>query len=190
MKLGPREVLFLLLLLVLPAAAYRFVFQPRNEQIHQVRAQIIDKRAKLERLEQATRRIDDLGREIERLSDAVAMFEQKLPAEREVEVILKEVWELATARGLTPRSIRTDDTVDMQLYAELPLKMVIEGDFDGFYSFLLDMERLRRITRLPQLRLENVDRYEGLIKADLVLSIFYETKAEADESSGRSESKS
>ena len=179
MKLGPREILFLLLLLALPAAAYLFVFQPRNDQIREVRAQIVDKLDKLEQLQESTRHIDDLGQEIERLSQAVDLFEQKLPAQQEVEVILKEVWELATAQGLTPKSIRTEDPIDMQLYAELPLKMVIVGDFDGFYGFLLDMERLRRITRLPQMRLENLDRHEGRIKADVVLSIFYETKANA-----------
>ena len=59
---------------------------------------------------------------------------------------------------------------------ELPLKMEIIGDFDGFYSFMLAMERLRRITRLPRLKVESVDRYEGRIKAEMVLSIFYEAK--------------
>ena len=177
MKLGLREILFILLLLALPVAAYQFVFQPRNDQISRVREQIDQKRQKLEQLQEATRRIDDLGQEIDRLSEAVTLFEQKLPAEREVEVVLKEVWELATAHTLVPKSIRTDDPVDMHMYAELPLKMEIIGDFDGFYSFMLAMERLRRITRLPRLKVESIDRgYEGKIKAEMVLSIFYEAK--------------
>lgn len=190
MKLGPREILFIMLLLALPAAAYQFVFQPRNAQISEVRKQIVGKRAKLDQLQQATKRIDDLGEEIDRLSQAVALFEQKLPSEREVEVILKEVWELAMAHGLMPKSIKTDKPIDMKLYAEQPLNMVIEGDFDGFYSFLLDMEKLRRITRLPQLRLENKDRYSGVIKAELVLSIFHETRENSEQSTDTSGSTS
>jgi len=155
-----------------------------------VRAQIQDKQTKLNQLQDASQRIDDLGREIERLSEAVTLFEQKLPAEREVEVILKEVWELATAHELVPKSIRTDDPNDKHTSVELPLKMVIVGDFDGFYSFLLAMERLRRITRLPQVRLESVDRYEGRIKAEVVLSIFYEAKPDNSESAHMAEAKS
>ena len=190
MKMGPREILFILLLLALPIAAYQFVFQPRNTQIRRVRDRIQDKQTKLNQLQDATQRIDDLGREIERLSEAVTLFEQKLPAEREVEVILKEVWELATAHELIPKSVRTDDPVDMQAHIELPLKMVIVGDFDGFYSFLLAMERLKRITRLPQVKLESIDRYEGKIKADMVLSIIYEAKTDTSRSADMTETKS
>jgi type IV pilus assembly protein PilO len=187
MRLGAREILFLLLLLALPVAAYRFVFEPRNQQIDDVRQQIIEKRAKLDQLRQATRQIDDLGQEIERLSEAVILFEQKLPAQRDVEVILKEVWELAMEHGLTPKSVRTDEPVNSEMYAELPLRMMIVGDFDGFYSFLLDLEKLQRITRLPQARLERIDgEMIGQIKADLVLSIFYEPRNgdEADKERG------
>jgi len=178
--LGPREILFLLLLLALPVAAYRYVFQPRNDQIQHARRQIIEKRAKLEQLRQATGRIDDLGQEIDRLSDAVAMFAQKLPAQREVEVILRAVWELTARHGLTPKSVRTDNPITTSQYAELPLKMEIVGDFDGFYGFLLDLEKLERLTRLPQMHINKSADREGRIKADLVLTIFYEPKHQSD----------
>jgi len=168
----------LMLLLALPVAAFKFVFQPRNQQIQTAQQQISQKRSKLSQLQQATRRIDDLGQEIERLSRAVVLFEQKLPAQREVEVVLKEVWQLASQQGLTPKSVRTDEPDINIMYAQLPLRMVIIGDFDGFYSFLLDLEKLQRITRLPQLKLVKSKDVEGQIKADMVLHIFYEHKGE------------
>lgn len=176
MKIGTREFLFLLLLAALPLAAWKFVFEPRNAQIHLAREQIAIKRAKLDQLKQATEQINDLGAEIERLSHAVVHFERKLPEQREVEVILKEVWQLASRHGLTPRSIRTDEPVKNAHYAELPLRMTIDGDFDGLYSFLLDLEKLQRITRLPHAQIEKVSKEEGRITAELVLSIFYEPR--------------
>lgn len=48
MKLGPREILFLLLLMALPGAAYQFVFQPRTDQIRRMRQQLVEKNSKLE----------------------------------------------------------------------------------------------------------------------------------------------
>lgn len=178
MRLGPREILFLLLLLAMPVAAYRFVFEPRNDQIHRARAQIAEKRQKLHKLHEAAARMQDVGQEIERMTQAVQLFEQKLPSRREEEVILKEVWETASRHGLVPRSIRTENAVTASHYAEIPLKMVITGDFDGFYSFMLDLEKMRRVTRLPQLRLEKKpDAGEGEVVAELVLNIFYDTKA-------------
>jgi len=178
MRFGFREIVFIVVLLGLPVAAYFFVFEPVNGQIEQVRKENAVKQAKLDKLEVA-RHIEDLGNEIEKLDEAIAMFEAKLPAEKEVEVILKEVWQLATERGLRPRSVRTGKPVRSVMYDELPIKMEIIGDFDGFYAFLLDLERLDRITRVPDLELEKLRDTEGHMKAAFTLSIFFEPHAKA-----------
>ena len=176
MRFGFREVVFVVVLLGLPVAAYFFVFEPVNGQIDQVRRENAIKQAKLEKLEVA-RHIKDLGDEIAKLDEAIAMFEAKLPAEKEVEVILREVWQLASERGLRPRSIRTGKPVRSPMYNELPIKMEILGDFDGFYAFLLDLERLDRITRIPDIKLEKLPDTEGHMKAAFTLSIFFEPQA-------------
>ncbi|MEX0743969.1 MAG: type 4a pilus biogenesis protein PilO [Phycisphaeraceae bacterium] len=175
MRLGTREILFVLVLLAMPLAAWFFVFQPRHAQLDEAREEIVAKQAKLRQLETATASMLNLGEEIDKLSDAIEMFEQKLPAQREVEVILKEVWEMATANDLTPRSVRTERIAPNAHYAELPIKMVIVGDFDGFYSFLLDLEKLPRITRTPTMKLRKTRNEEGVMQADVTLSIFFES---------------
>jgi len=175
MRFGIREVVFMLVLLAMPVAAYLFVFQPRNEQISVARAEVAQKQAKLQQLEAATKTIADLGAEIDRLSEAVSVFEQRLPAQQEVEVILKEVWELAARNKLTPRSVRTDKPVPMARYSELPIRMEIVGDFEGFYKFMLELEKLPRITRMPNITLKRlVNSDHGQMQANVVLSIFFE----------------
>lgn len=175
MRFGVREFIFMLLLMSMPVATYFLVFQPRNLQIAEARNEIFHKQSKLSQLEEKTKSMIDLGQEIERLSEAIQAFEQKLPAQREVEVILKEVWELAATNNLTPKSVRTDKILKAAQYAELPIKMVFIGDFDGFYSFLLQLEKLPRITRTPTMKLKKLNKEgEGIMQADLVLSIFFE----------------
>lgn len=176
MRLGFRELIFILLLLAVPVGAYFFVFQPRNEQIVQARQEIASKQKKLMQLEAATMKIKDLGQEIDKLSEAIEVFEQKLPAERETEVILKEVWELATRHGLMPRSVRTDKVIEGSLYSTLPIQMSIVGNFDGYYSFLLDLEKLPRLTQIPRMNLQKQNNEEGYMQADIVLHIFFESK--------------
>jgi len=177
MRFGIRELLFLVLLAAMPVAAFFFIFEPRNAQIEEARAEIVQKQQKLKQLEQATRSIEDLGAEIERLQQAIALFEEKLPAEREVDVILKQVWELASRHSLKPKSIRTDKPVKAAQYSELPIKMVIVGDFDGFYSFLLELERLSRITRMPSVKMKKIEKEDGKMQADVILSVFFEPQS-------------
>jgi type IV pilus assembly protein PilO len=181
MRLGLREFMFLLLLVAIPTAAWWLVFKPANEQIAAARAEILAKQQKLTRLEAATRHIEDLGREIDKLTQAIDLFEAKLPAEKEVEVILKEVWQVAARHQLKPRSIRAEKPIKSLRYSELPLKMVISGDFPGFYAFLLDLERLSRLTRIPDMKLEKVrtvtDGPDGQMEASFTLSIFFEPQS-------------
>lgn len=174
MQFGLRQLIFMLLLLAMPAAAYFFVFKPRTVQISEAQRDIARKQTKLKQLKAATKNIDDLGKEIEKLSLSIDLFEQKLPVKREVEVVLQQVWNLATKHHLAPKSIRTDKTLTMSQYAELPIKLVILGDFDGFYSFLLDLARFSRITRMPKMKLTKINGEEGNMQADVLLSIFYE----------------
>lgn len=177
MKFTFREFFFILVLMALPVAAYYFVFEPRNVQIAAARDEIKKKQAKLDELNAATRGINDLGEQIDRLQKTIDLFEEKLPAEREVEVILREVWQLATGNKLNPKSIRTDKAITTAHYSELPMKMTILGNFDGFYNFLLELEKLPRITRMPKMTLKKLPEDEGAVEATVILSIFYESKA-------------
>ncbi len=179
MRIGIRELIFILLLLAVPAGAYFFVFEPRNRQIDEARKEIAEKQKRLQKLEDYMMKRDDLGQEIAKLSEAIDMFEEKLPPQREVEVVLRGVWNLAAKQKLTPKSIRTDKPISTEQYSELPIRMQIVGDFDGFYQFLQDIEKLNRITRLPMLHLEKQDEQSdtGLMQADMTLAIFFEGKA-------------
>ena len=189
MQFGGRQLIFLLLLLAMPVAAYYFVFEPRNRQITEAWDEITKKRVKLKQLEYATRDITDLGLEIDRLTVAIARFEQKLPAEQEVDVILRQVWELAMRHDLQPNRFEPVEPVATADYSELPISMVIEGDFDGFYGFLLELEKLPRYTRMRKMKLKKIKQDSlGQMTAEVVLSIFFEKSAgfqTADARSGR-----
>jgi type IV pilus assembly protein PilO len=176
MKFGPRELLFVALLIAMPVCAYFYVFQPRTTTIEQARAEIVRMQGKLDQLEQATENMPDLGAEIDKLAQAIELYEQRLPQREEVEGILEDVWRVAVANQLEPLSVRTQQVIGTASYSELPIRMKIKGDFDGFYQFLLDVEKLPRITRLPDLKLTKIDGEdsEGQMIAELTLSIFFE----------------
>ncbi len=180
MRFGLRELLFVVVLLGLPVAAWWFVFRPINNEIDQVRNENTVKQAKLDKLE-LKRHINTVGKENERLHEVIAMFEAKLPAEHEIDVILREVWQLATQRGLRPKNFRTEKPVVSALYTAQPIKMEMLGDFDGFYEFLLDLERLSRITQLPEMKLKKSKDVEGHMQATFTMTIYFEPESPTNE---------
>jgi hypothetical protein len=52
--------------------------------------------------------------------------------------------------------------------------MNLSGDFAGFYEFMLQLERLPRLTRVQNMTLDKINGQEGAMEAKLLLSIFFE----------------
>jgi Tfp pilus assembly protein PilO len=100
-----------------------------------------------------------------------------------VDTVLNDVWRMARDNQLAVRSVKSDKPVPAALYMELPLNMVMEGNFFGFYEFLSQLERMPRITRIHDLHLERIDQKRtpndgdlppGAMRAEFTLSIYYE----------------
>ena len=151
MKFGIREIIFVVVMLALLGSTNYFVFSKSNKRKAERLADIRTKQAALSNLQQATAGISDLNRKIDDLQKAITFFESKLPQEKEVDKILKEVWQMAEANSLTTKTIKTMKSERGPNYSEEPIQMSLSGDFNGFYSFLLQLEKLPRITRVTQM---------------------------------------
>jgi len=174
MKFGIRELILVSAMIALLVCSYFFVFAKSNQKRENLRAESAAKRTALANLKQATAGIDDLGKKIEELQRAITFFESKLPQEKEVDVILADVSRKVEENGLTLRTVKTLKSERGPNYRELPIQMNIAGDFKGFYSFLLQLEKLPRITRVTHMKLEKIDDRDGEMTAQMTLSIFFE----------------
>ncbi len=184
MRFGVRELIFLVVLLAVPAVSMLYVFKPRNDDISQALTEIELKQTRLSKLAAMTERIDDLSIAIEEGREAIRAIEEKLPGQQGVEIILQQVWEVAAANSLLVKSFKSDKPIPAADYREQPLAIEMEGTFDGFYRFLLELENLPRITRIHNLKLERVDTQLARdthteMKAGFTLSIYYEPEAMA-----------
>lgn len=174
MKLGFREIIFVSVMLAVLVCAYTFVFKKTNEKREALVADIESKQKVLNNLSQATAGIDDLNRKTQELEKAIKFFQSKLPQEREVDKILQDVWQMAAANSLESKTVKMQKTEKTANYSEQPIQMSLSGDFNGFYSFLLQLEKLPRITRVTQMKLEKISDREGEMQAQLTLSIFFD----------------
>jgi type IV pilus assembly protein PilO len=179
MKFGLRELIFLKLMVGLLLASYFFVFAKAYVKKKELEVDIQSKQTALANLKQSTIGIDDLGRKIDELQKAINFFEGKLPQEKEVDKILKEVWQMAEANSLQTRTVKPSKSERGASYSEQPIEMSLAGDFNGFYSFLLQLEKLPRITRLTKMNLQKMNDHDGAMTAQLTLSIFFEPDASA-----------
>lgn len=174
MKGSMRILLTLLGIVVVTVAVVFVVVRPLGQRVAADQEAIRDRRDQLVKLQRVARRINDLQEEIKRLEDALAFFEDRLPQQREIDVILREVWVTAEARSLAARSIRTLKAETASRYNAQPISLTLEGPFAGFYEFLLCLEQLPRITKVREMQIQKSPTEPGAVLVDMVVDIFFE----------------
>jgi len=176
MKFGFKELLLIVLLMAIPVGGYYWVFEPAQENMARQKKELEQKTNKLASLHKALDGIKDLDAEVEKLAKAVSFFEGKLPARHEIHKILEQVTKIADHHRLETRLFKTLKPKPFAQYSEQPIQMEVYGDFDSYYQFLLDVEKLPRITKIKDMKLEKDVKAEGAMNAGFTLSIFFDHK--------------
>lgn len=178
MASGFKKGIFFILLVGLTSLAYAYMIKPANERFRRQRARVQSKLNRFRELEKAQEDARDLDKQLEQLQEAIELFEGKLPPQSQVHKVLEHVAIIAQKQGLKTKAIRTMKQKDCNGYIEQPLKMQLYGDFYAYYAFLLELERLPRITKVRELELKKDPKDEGIVTAEFVVSIFFQNKTD------------
>ena len=171
-----RYLIFFVLIAGMGYVSWAFMIKPANEHLTKKRSEMEILRGKLNELEQATAKAEDLSAQLTKIEEAIEAFESKLPPSSEIHTVLENVTLIAQRHGLTPKTIRTQKNMDNRGYIEQPLEMELDGNFNSYYAFLLELEKLDRITKIRELSLKKTER-EGQTQAKFIMSIFFQNAA-------------
>ena len=173
MKFGLRELLFLAVMIGTVTASF-FSLKRTVARREAMQAETEGWKRQLAALNQSGADAVDWNKKIGELKEAVKYLEGKLPAEKEIDVILTQVENMVKANALEKKMVKPLRIDRSASYNELPIEMTLSGDFNGFYAFLQQLEKMPRITRLTNMALTKITDREGAMQAKITLSIFFE----------------
>ncbi|HUW18748.1 MAG TPA: type 4a pilus biogenesis protein PilO [Sedimentisphaerales bacterium] len=176
MTSGLRKVVFFVILLGVAVVAYQFMIRPANKHLAEQKVKVRTKLAKLTEFEETSAAAEGLSKQLEQLEEAVKFFESKLPPSSEIDKVLRDVTVIMEEKGLRSKRVSRLKEKDNSGYIEQPLKMELVGNFNSFYSFLLELEKLPRIMRIRELELKKQSRQEGEVTTNFVVSIFFQNR--------------
>lgn len=168
------KVIFFVLLIGLVYISHIFMIKPANADLVRQKAKVAESLVRLRQLESAPAAIEDLRKQLTELEDGIKLLESRLPDESEIHTVLENVTVIALQQGLVPKTIRTLRPKNNNGYIEQPLKMELHGDFESYYSFLLALEKLDRITNIPELIIKKDSKLDGHMEAVFVVNIFFQ----------------
>ncbi len=116
----------------------------------------------------------DLASANAEIQNRTAEIEARLPSDKEVDNIVRQISDLAVSSGLTPPTLATSKPIEAGTYWEQPLTVTTAGNFTGYYRFLQKLERMPRITRIPDFNLTRDPKNDGIVAIEFTLSIFFQ----------------
>lgn len=174
MTSNSRKLIFFILMIALVYVSYAYMIKPANAHLVKIKDEVDQKKAVFLELERATAAASDLNFQLEKVEDAITVFESKLPPQSEISQVLENVTKISLAHNLTPKTIKALKIKNYLGYVEQPLKMELHGNFNSYYSFLLELEKMDRITKIRELSLKKRIKQEGQTEATFVVSIFFQ----------------
>ena len=176
MNSSMRKIIFFMALVGMVYLGWAHMISPANAALIKRKIQLQKDIAKLTELEKEKANAKDLDDQIRQMEQAIHFFENKLPHKSQIHQVLSQMSDIISRCNLEPKTNKTQKLKQHNGYVELPLKMELEGSFNSFYEFLLELEKLDRITKIRQFKIRSKTKEPGYITAEFTMSIFFHDK--------------
>lgn len=135
----------------LAAGYYFMVFEARNAELVQLRAQEVELQRKLSEVRSIAANIAAFEAEITDLEIKLAAALRQLPNEKQLEVLLADISNLGKTAGVSIRSFVREREIVHDFYAEVPLKIELDGTYHEIARFFDLVSKLPRIVNMGAL---------------------------------------
>jgi Tfp pilus assembly protein PilO len=163
-------------LLVVGVGAFYFaVYRPHNQQYARLTGDLRSVRAEIQATQSRADALPEVAKQVVELQ-AQLDSAKRLPKQQEMPDLIRDLTQLSRQSAL--RNFRYNPgTTPMrsEYFNEQPMAISFEGDFLAVFNFLRNTEELKRMTRVKQMNVRNLDPRvkDGQVQVDLSMGIYY-----------------
>jgi type IV pilus assembly protein PilO len=159
-------------LVIVAALGYYFVVSPKTTERDALRLKNEALQAEV-----AKARVEEAGlrtfrAQADALRKRLELAKGRLPSEREIPGLYRQVSDLALQAGLAVALFAPKAPQDKDTVTEIPITVSAEGTYHQLGSFFSRIGRIPRIVNLGDFRLAGVERPTGTLRADLTLATY------------------
>lgn len=141
------------LLVVLGAAYWYFVYQPRTEEIARLEEQIAQTRRTLEKHRRIAANYNEFREKVEDLEGKLRELLQQLPKMTEIPDLIRQISDLGVRTGLQINLLRPQPEQSKEFYAEVPITVKVAGPYHAVGLFFDALGRLPRIVSVSNVQM-------------------------------------
>lgn len=163
----------LILSFVVFCLGYYLFIHPNIEKLNILAAQETKLKAEFENLQQKAANLEAYRNQMRMMQDKFGAMLRQLPTKNEMPGLLDDISKTGVASGLTFRLFAPAPEITHDFYIELPIQMIVTGNYHQLAIFLSRISEMDRIVTLHDFVLESVlvDKKKSAKGEQLVMKI-------------------
>lgn len=143
----------LLLAGIIGFLGFRFLIQPKREELETAKQQEVALKADFEKKQKKVAALDAYRAQLEEMQRSFGAMLKQLPNKSEVANLLNDISQTRLSVGLEEELFQPQAEVGKDFYAELPISMQVIGSYHQMGSFASGISALPRIVTLSNVQL-------------------------------------
>ena len=129
-------------------------YQASAAELERLHAQELELQRKLSEVRSVAANISSFKAEIAALEIKLKTALRQLPNQKQLEVLLTDISNLGKKSGVVIQSFKRKDEVHHDFYAEVPIDIVLDGEYHHIGKFFEHMSKLKRIVNMGALTMK------------------------------------
>ena len=159
-------------LAILVIGGYFLLLSPKLADVENLRGRRVALEAEIGQSRATAQSLAGFRQEAIRLRERLEAAKERLPNEKEMPALYRQISDLAFQAGLTVSLFQPKEPQPGEVYSELPIAVSAEAGFHQVGSFFERLSRLQRIVTLTEMKLQGIARPTGTVKVDLTLATY------------------
>ena len=130
---------------------FMLMYQDASDKLEKLHVKELELQRKLSEVRSIAANIDEFEEEIKVLELKLQKVLRQLPNDKEIEVLLTDISNLGKTAGIEIKSFQRREEVVHGFYAEVPIDLVIEGEYHDLARFFDMLAGLPRIVNMGSL---------------------------------------
>lgn len=160
------------ILAVIGGASYYFVFSPAQVRVAKLEKDYAGLKTEIKQNRATLAALEALKRQAGQIEQKLAALTEKLPTEKEMPQLYRTVHDTAFQSGLDIGTFEPRDSRIRDYYAEIPIKLTVEGGYHQLGDFFDRLSALPRVVTVTDWKFSGLPRTKSPVRAELTLATY------------------
>ncbi len=150
-------------------------YLPLQKRIKDVEQRRAEQRLAIAEAQRRSEQMPVLEEQLLKLQRTVGNYETNIPAQRDLGVFLQQIANLMDEHNLKEQQVQPGKEIKADTLNGIPVNIQCKGKLKQIFEFYRRLQKLDRLVRIEQVRLENDRDFSGEVSSQTKVVVYYRT---------------